>query len=115
MVMGFSPRGSFVSRESESYCSEVKLILTCKPKESADALSVPLSSASENRRPRVGTKGGCPLPSWVISRARVSHVFGKVGAMLQSMVEGLVCLEQSSARWPGFSGDTGLLSALKNT
>ncbi|KAK1137747.1 hypothetical protein K0M31_002241 [Melipona bicolor] len=39
-----------------------------------------------------------PLPSWVILLARVSHVFGKVGAMLQSTVEGLVCFEQSPAR-----------------
>ncbi|KAK1117617.1 hypothetical protein K0M31_015790 [Melipona bicolor] len=38
-----------------------------------------------------------PLPSWVISLARVSHVFGKVGAMPQFTVEGLVCLEQSPA------------------
>ncbi|KOX75866.1 hypothetical protein WN51_13350 [Melipona quadrifasciata] len=73
--------------ESEPYSSEVKLILTCKLKESTDALSVPSPLASENRRPRVGTKVGCTLPSWVIFRARVSHVFGKVGSMLQSTVE----------------------------
>ena len=46
--------------------------------------------------------------------ARVLHVFGKVGSMPQSMVEGLVYLEQSSVRWPGLYGNTGLLRALKN-
>ncbi|KOX67737.1 hypothetical protein WN51_08732 [Melipona quadrifasciata] len=53
---------------------------------------------------------GFPLPSWMILLARASHVFGKVSAIVQSTVEGLVYLEQS----PGFSGDTGLLRALKN-
>ncbi|KOX71303.1 hypothetical protein WN51_04615 [Melipona quadrifasciata] len=101
-IRGLSPRANTMSLESELYCSKVDLILNCKPKESADALWVPLPSASENHRPRVGTKGGCPLPSWVISRARVSHVFGKVGAILQSTVEGLVCLEQSPAMWSRF-------------
>ncbi|KOX72933.1 hypothetical protein WN51_01863 [Melipona quadrifasciata] len=109
---GLSPRGCFVSRKNELYYSKVEVILNCKPKESTNAFSVPLPSASENRESRVGHEG--PLPSWVISLARVSHVFGKVGAMLQSTVEGLVCLEQSPAMWPGFSDDTGLLRALKN-
>ncbi|KAK1117613.1 hypothetical protein K0M31_015786 [Melipona bicolor] len=59
-------------------------------------------------------KARYPLPSWVISLARVSHVFGKVGAMPQSTVEGLVCLEQSPALWPRVSGDAGLLKILKN-
>ncbi|KOX70232.1 hypothetical protein WN51_05668 [Melipona quadrifasciata] len=57
----------------------------------------------------MGHKERMPVAVLGASRARVSHVFGKVGAMLQSTVEGLVCLEESSARWPGFSGDTGLL------
>ncbi|KOX69457.1 hypothetical protein WN51_06638 [Melipona quadrifasciata] len=43
-----------------------------------------------------------PLPSWVISLARVSRMFGKVGAMLQSTVEGLVCLEQIQPCGQGF-------------
>ncbi|KOX74516.1 Tachykinin-like peptides receptor 99D [Melipona quadrifasciata] len=52
------------------------------------------------------------LPSWVISLARVPHVFGKVGAMHQSTVDCLVFSEYVS-HVAKVSGDAGLLRVVK--
>ncbi|KOX75862.1 FERM domain-containing protein 3 [Melipona quadrifasciata] len=108
-----SPRGNLVSLQSELYLSKVEMILNWKPKESPNVFSVPLKIFFGKSRVQGGAqRARYPLPSWVISLARVSHVFGIVDAMPQSTVESLVCLEQSPALWPRISGDAGLLRVL---
>ncbi|KOX70442.1 Mitochondrial sodium/hydrogen exchanger 9B2 [Melipona quadrifasciata] len=48
-----------------------------------------------------------PLSSWVISLARISHVFGKVGAMLQR--SRVLSSQNKSSHVAKVSGDTGVL------
>ncbi|KOX81127.1 hypothetical protein WN51_10052 [Melipona quadrifasciata] len=111
----------FVKRSSssnfkETVQSDVVKIRKRSPTSSCQSSSSSLLSPyAVDSRPGWGTKGRCPSPpNTPISRARVFHVFGKVGSMLQS-VESPVCSEQISARWPGFSGDTDMLRELKTS
>ena len=53
-IRGYPLSGWFDVAREDPCCLEVVPILTCKPKESADDLSLPFPSASGNRGLRAG-------------------------------------------------------------